>query len=50
VRVGFELRVASLLADIAAANAARRASLVGAGGGLVIGDGCGKWERVWYPG
>jgi hypothetical protein len=50
VRVGFELRVASLLVDIAAANAARRAALVGAGGGLVIGDSCGKWERVWYPG
>ncbi|CAK7347580.1 unnamed protein product [Dovyalis caffra] len=51
VRVGFELRVAALLADIAAANAARRAALVGAGGGAVVdwlletvavsGDGCG---------
>jgi hypothetical protein len=51
VRVGFELRVASLLADIAAANAARRTSLVGAGGGAVVdwlletvavsGNGCG---------
>uniref|UniRef100_A0A2P2IVR8 Alpha/beta-Hydrolases superfamily protein n=1 Tax=Rhizophora mucronata TaxID=61149 RepID=A0A2P2IVR8_RHIMU len=51
VRVGFELRVAALLADIAAVNAARRAALVGAGGGKVVdwlletvavgGDGCG---------
>ncbi|GKV04677.1 hypothetical protein SLEP1_g16802 [Rubroshorea leprosula] len=36
VRVGFEMRVASLLADIAAANASRRAALVGAGGGAVV--------------
>ncbi|KAK9270265.1 hypothetical protein L1049_025842 [Liquidambar formosana] len=36
VRVGFELRVASLLADIAAANASRRAAIVGAGGGKVL--------------
>ncbi|WCJ35385.1 alpha/beta-Hydrolases superfamily protein [Euphorbia peplus] len=36
VRVGFELRVAALLADIAAANAARRQALVGAGGGKVV--------------
>ncbi|EEF52448.1 ribonuclease p/mrp subunit, putative [Ricinus communis] len=36
VRVGFELRVAALLADIAAANGARRAALVGAGGGKVV--------------
>ncbi|XP_021666471.2 uncharacterized protein LOC110654698 isoform X1 [Hevea brasiliensis] len=51
VRVGFELRVAALLADIAAANGARRAALVGAGSGKVVdwlletvavrGDGCG---------
>ncbi|KAJ8772860.1 hypothetical protein K2173_028037 [Erythroxylum novogranatense] len=50
VRVGFELKVAALLADIAAANAARRAALVGAGGGKVVdwlletvagGDGSG---------
>ena len=36
VRVGFELRVAALLADIAAANEARREALVGAGGGKVV--------------
>ncbi|KAJ6675778.1 hypothetical protein OIU85_011885 [Salix viminalis] len=52
VRVGFELRVAALLADIAAANAARREALVEAGGGAVVdwlletvavgGDGSGS--------
>ncbi|KAM1013248.1 hypothetical protein ACFX15_042480 [Malus domestica] len=36
VRSGFELRVAAFLADIAAANASRRAALVGAGGGAVV--------------
>ncbi|XVE70022.1 hypothetical protein DITRI_Ditri10aG0038300 [Diplodiscus trichospermus] len=36
VRAGFELRVASLLADIAAANAGRRAAIVSAGGGAVV--------------
>ncbi|XP_020090531.1 uncharacterized protein LOC109711739 isoform X2 [Ananas comosus] len=36
VRSGFELRVAALLADIAAANSARRAAIVGAGGGAVV--------------
>ncbi|KAL5558586.1 hypothetical protein UlMin_034797 [Ulmus minor] len=36
VRSGFELRVASLLADIAAANESRRAAIVGAGGGAVV--------------
>ncbi|XWS14669.1 hypothetical protein CRYUN_Cryun35bG0029100 [Craigia yunnanensis] len=36
VRAGFELRVASLLADIAAANADRRAAIVNAGGGAVV--------------
>lgn len=36
VRAGFELRVAALLADIASANAARRAALVGAGSGAVV--------------
>ncbi|CAI0558411.1 unnamed protein product [Linum tenue] len=36
VRVGFASRVASFLADIAAANSARRAALVGAGGGAVV--------------
>ncbi|CAN6587787.1 unnamed protein product [Malus baccata var. baccata] len=51
VRSGFELRVAALLADIAAANARRRSALVGAGGGVVVDwllesvavprDGCG---------
>ncbi|KAK3004124.1 hypothetical protein RJ639_020115 [Escallonia herrerae] len=50
VRSGFELRVAALLADIAAANERRRAALVAAGGGAVLdwlldtvsscGDGC----------
>lgn len=51
VRSGFELRVAALLADISAANASRRAAIVGAGGGAVVDwllesvsvprDGCG---------
>ncbi|GAV82035.1 PGAP1 domain-containing protein [Cephalotus follicularis] len=51
VRAGFELRVAALLADIAAANAGRRAAIVRAGGGAVVDwlletvavakDGCG---------
>ncbi|XP_077224280.1 alpha/beta-Hydrolases superfamily protein isoform X2 [Tasmannia lanceolata] len=36
VRLGFELRVASLLADIVAANAGRRSAIVGAGGGAVV--------------
>ncbi|KAK7383111.1 hypothetical protein VNO78_28780 [Psophocarpus tetragonolobus] len=36
VRSGFELRVAALLADIAAANSGRRAAIVGAGGGAVV--------------
>ncbi|TXG75383.1 hypothetical protein E1A91_1Z020500v1 [Gossypium mustelinum] len=36
VRAGFELRVASLLADIAAANASRRAAIVNASGGAVV--------------
>ena len=36
VRSGFEIRVAALLADIAAANSGRRAALVGAGGGAVV--------------
>jgi hypothetical protein len=36
VRSGFELRVAALLADIAAASAARRAAIVSAGGGAVL--------------
>jgi protein SERAC1 len=36
VRSGFELRVAALLADIAAASAARRAAIVSAGGGAVV--------------
>lgn len=36
VRVGFELRVAALLADIAAASESRRAALVAAGGGAVV--------------
>ncbi|KAG4379416.1 hypothetical protein GLYMA_17G244300v4 [Glycine max] len=36
VRSGFEIRVAALLADIAAANSARRAAIVGAGGGAVV--------------
>ncbi|KAK9136072.1 hypothetical protein Syun_015402 [Stephania yunnanensis] len=52
VRSGFEIRVASLLADIAAANESRRAAIVAAGGGAVVdwlletvaasvGDNCG---------
>ncbi|ESQ53694.1 hypothetical protein EUTSA_v10024246mg [Eutrema salsugineum] len=47
VRAGFELRVAALLADIASANAARRAALVGAGSGAVV-----DWllETVALPG
>ncbi|KAJ1396941.1 Armadillo-type fold [Sesbania bispinosa] len=36
VRSGFEIRVAALLADIAAANSNRRAAIVGAGGGAVV--------------
>ncbi|KAJ0975964.1 hypothetical protein J5N97_017929 [Dioscorea zingiberensis] len=36
VRSGFELRVAALLADISAASRARRAAIVGAGGGAVV--------------
>ncbi|KAK4797151.1 hypothetical protein SAY86_029477 [Trapa natans] len=50
-RTGFELRVAALLADIAAANPGRRTAIVGAGGGAVVDwlletvatprDGCG---------
>ncbi|KAK8649004.1 hypothetical protein V6N13_129742 [Hibiscus sabdariffa] len=36
VRAGFELRVASLLADIAAANSSRRAAIVSANGGAVV--------------
>lgn len=36
VRSGFEIRVAALLADIAAANSSRRAAIVGAGGGAVV--------------
>ncbi|ONL94352.1 alpha/beta-Hydrolases superfamily protein [Zea mays] len=36
VRSGFELRVAALLADIAAASAARRTAIVSAGGGAVL--------------
>lgn len=36
VRSGFQLRVAALLADISAANASRRAAIVGAGGGAVV--------------
>lgn len=36
VRVGFELRVAALLADITAASEGRRAAIVAAGGGAVI--------------
>ncbi|XP_062113720.1 uncharacterized protein LOC133824760 isoform X2 [Humulus lupulus] len=38
VRSGFELRVASLLADIVAANESRRAAIVGAGGGGAVVD------------
>lgn len=36
VQKGFELRVAALVADIAAANEARRAAIVAAGDGMVI--------------
>ncbi|GAB2267373.1 hypothetical protein Dimus_002358 [Dionaea muscipula] len=36
VRSGFEFRVASFLADIAAANGSRRAAIVAAGGGRVV--------------
>ncbi|CAN1273930.1 Protein SERAC1 [Linum perenne] len=36
VRLGFASRVASFLADIAAANAARRTAVVDAGGGAVV--------------
>ncbi|KAK6938715.1 hypothetical protein RJ641_032223 [Dillenia turbinata] len=36
VRQGFELKVAALLADIAAANSSRRAAIVAAGGGRVV--------------
>lgn len=36
VRSGFELKVASLLADIVAASEARRAAIVSAGGGAVV--------------
>ncbi|KAI9113087.1 hypothetical protein K1719_015612 [Acacia pycnantha] len=36
VRSGFEIRVAALLADIAAANSSRRAAIVGAGDGAVV--------------
>ncbi|XP_020231812.2 uncharacterized protein LOC109812293 isoform X2 [Cajanus cajan] len=36
VRSGFEIRVAALLADIAAANSGRRAAIVGGGGGAVV--------------
>ncbi|XP_071733264.1 uncharacterized protein [Rutidosis leptorrhynchoides] len=36
VRLGFEVRVAALLADIVAANENRRAAIVGAGGGVVV--------------
>ncbi|XP_021767646.1 uncharacterized protein LOC110732042 [Chenopodium quinoa] len=36
VRSGFEFRVAAFLADIAAANAARRSAIVAAGGGRVV--------------
>ncbi|GKA98245.1 hypothetical protein Tco_0826182 [Tanacetum coccineum] len=36
VRLGFEVRVAALLADIVAANEDRRAAIVGAGGGVVV--------------
>ncbi|KAH0453465.1 hypothetical protein IEQ34_017789 [Dendrobium chrysotoxum] len=47
VRSGFELRVAALLADIAAASEARRSAIVGAGGGAVV-----DWllESVAEPG
>ncbi|XP_021865902.2 uncharacterized protein [Spinacia oleracea] len=36
VRSGFEFKVAAFLADIAAANAARRTAIVAAGGGRVV--------------
>lgn len=36
VRLGFEVRVAALLADIVAADDSRRAAIIGAGGGLVV--------------
>ncbi|RZC45630.1 hypothetical protein C5167_038579 [Papaver somniferum] len=36
VRLGFELRVASLLADIVAASETRRSAIVGAGSGAVV--------------
>lgn len=36
MRLGFEFRVAALLADIAAASGARRSAIVGAGGGAVV--------------
>ncbi|KAI4316730.1 hypothetical protein L6164_024681 [Bauhinia variegata] len=36
VRSGFEIRVAALLADIAAANSSRRSAIVSAGGGAVV--------------
>ncbi|GJX77246.1 armadillo-like helical domain-containing protein [Tanacetum coccineum] len=36
VRLGFEVRVAALLADIVAANEDRRAAIVGEGGGVVV--------------
>ncbi|KAL5982412.1 hypothetical protein ACLOJK_016483 [Asimina triloba] len=36
VRLGFELRVASLLADIVAASESRRSAIVSAGGGAVV--------------
>lgn len=36
VRSGFELRVAALVADIASANAGRRAAIVSSGGGAVL--------------
>lgn len=47
VRSGFELRVAALLADIAAASETRRSAIVGAGGGAVV-----DWllESVAEPG
>lgn len=47
VRSGFELKVAALLADIAAANSNRRQAIVGAGGGKVL-----DWllETVAAPG
>lgn len=36
VRLGFEVRVAALLADIVAAGDSRRAAIVAAGGGVVL--------------